>query len=306
MCLFIINLFIFLFMTKKVIIVDAYGVFKFGQGVSKTVLDVFARWISEGRRIYILSNTTANNEASERSYAKAGVIKGVHYTDLLTSGQFAYEDIKVGNLPVKGNKYYLFGTANFKRPDPIPDIFKDSMYERVDDVSKADFIYCGIPRIKDADGGLKDSVHESDFTAAVQQLALSGKPMVVANPDMRANEGGHFVVRQGIIGRIFERAGGKVIYYGKPDPRIYELLLKRYCPKVKKKDVVMIGDTCRTDIKGAKLAGIEAILTLEGGVAEYEMKKLGLSLDAYLARQEVMARPWYVWKRIPDGPLFQK
>ncbi len=304
MCLFIINL-NFIFMTKKVIISGADGVFNFGAGVSKTVLDVFAKWMNEGRRIYILSNTTATNEATEKSYAKAGVIKGVHYTDLLTSGQFAYEDIKAGNLPVAGNKYYIFGTANFKRSDPIPDIFKDSMYERVDDVSKADFIYCGIPQIKDADGGLKDSVHESDFTAAVQQLALSGKPMIVANPDMRANEGGHFVVRQGIIGRIFERAGGKVIYYGKPDPRIYELLLKRYCPKVKKRDIVMIGATC-LDIKGAKLAGIEAILTLEGGVAEYEMKKLGLSLDAYLARQEVMARPWYVWKRIPDGPLFQK
>lgn len=291
-------------MTKKVIIVDAYGVFKFGQGVSKTVLDVFARWISEGRRIYILSNTTATNAATEKSYAKAGVIKGVHYTDLLTSGQFAYEEIQAGRLPVEGKKYYLFGTANFKRTDPIPDIFKDSVYERVDDVAAADFIYCGIPQIKDADGGLKDSVHESDFSVEVQELALSGKPMVVANPDMRANEGGHFVVRQGIIGRIFERAGGKVIYYGKPNPQIYDLLLKRYCPEADKNDVVMIGDTCRTDIKGAHLAGIDAILTVEGGVAEYEMKRGGIIIDDYIYRQEPIARPDEIWNRVSKKALF--
>ena len=29
----------------QVIFVDAYGVFNFGQGVSKSVTDVFSRWI---------------------------------------------------------------------------------------------------------------------------------------------------------------------------------------------------------------------------------------------------------------------
>lgn len=291
-------------MTKKVIIVDAYGVFKFGQGVSKEVLKIFAQWMSEGRRIYILSNTTATNEVAYENYAKAGVKKGVHYTDLLTSGQLACEEIKAGRLPIEGRKYYLFGTANCKQSDPIPDIFKGSGYELVGDLAKADFIYCGIPQIKDANGECKDSVNESDFTEDVYKLALSGKPMVVSNPDMRANEGGYFVVRQGVIGRIFERAGGKVIYYGKPNPQIYDLLLKRYCPEVRKKDVVMIGDACQIDIKGAHQAGIEAILTLEGGVAEYEMREHGLSLEAYIARQEAMARPWFVWNKIPEGPLF--
>lgn len=291
-------------MDKTIILVDAYGVFNFGQGISKPVIETFAKWIKEGRKVYILSNTTANNEGTVKSYAKKGVEKGKHYTDVMTSGQFAYEDIQAGNLPVAGNKYYLFGTANFKNPDPIPAIFKGSHYERVDDVLEADFIYCGIPQIKNAEGELLDTVNSFDFAEELGVLVSSNKPMVVANPDMRANEGGRFVVRQGTIGQMFQDYGGKVIYYGKPDPRIYDALLQRYCPEANKKDVVMIGDTCRTDIKGAHLAGIEAVLTVEGGVTEYEMQKFCISLDDYIYRQEPIARPDEIWDRVSKEPLF--
>ena len=58
---------------KTIIIVDAYGVFNFGQGISIPVLKEFQKWMSEGKRVYILSNTTATNVNAEKSYAKKGV-----------------------------------------------------------------------------------------------------------------------------------------------------------------------------------------------------------------------------------------
>ena len=295
-------------MTKKilesieVVIVDAYGVFNFGEGISQSVINTFKKWMEQGKKVYILSNTTAVNDGCIKSYEKKGVIKGVHYTDMMTSGQFAYEDIQAGNLPLEGKKYHVFGTANFKKLDPVPVIFANSPYELVKDVKEADFIYCGIPQLLDEEGCPYDSVEVSDFEVQVRELVKSEKPMVVANPDMTANEGGRFVVRQGTIGKLYQEMGGTVITYGKPDPRIYYALLERYCPGVRKDKVIMVGDTLRTDIKGAQRAGIRGALVIERGVTEYEMKKRRVTLEEYVTEEGVL--PNYVWSRVSEEPLF--
>ena len=291
-------------MEKSIIIVDAYGVFNFGQGISIPVLKEFQKWIAEGKRVYILSNTTATNVNAEKSYAKKGVIKGVDYTDLLTSGQFAAEDIQAGKLPIEGKKYFVFGTANFKSTNPIPSLFEGSSYQCVDSLEEADFIYCGIPQLTDENGEKYDSVELSDFASMVKELVASGKTLVCANPDKRANEGGRFVVRQGSIAELYEELGGRVVYYGKPDPRIFESLIKRYCPEVSKDKIVMIGDTCTTDILGAHRAGIEAILTIEGGVTEYLLRKNHMWFADYLETLQEMARPDEVWTRVSKELLF--
>lgn len=285
-----------------VIVVDAYGVFNFGQGISLSVINTFKKWMEQGKKVYILSNTTAVNDSCIKSYEKKGVVRGIHYSDVMTSGQFAYEDIQLGNLPIEGKKYYVFGTANFKKLDPIPAIFANSSYELVKDVDEADFIYCGIPQLIDNEGCPYDSTDISDFEVQVRELVKSKKPMLVANPDMTANEGGRFVVRQGTIGKLYQEMGGNVVTYGKPDPRIYDVLLERYCPTVCKDKVLMIGDTLRTDIKGAQRAGICGALVIEGGVTEYEMKTQGLSLEEYIKKEGIY--PDYIWDRVSEEPLF--
>ena len=295
-------------MTKKilesieVVIVDAYGVFNFGEGISQSVINTFKKWMKQGKKVYILSNTTAVNDGCIKSYEKKGVIKGVHYTDMMTSGQFAYEDIQAGNLSVEGKKYYVFGTANFKKLDPVPAIFANSSYELVKDIDEADFIYCGIPQLIDNEGCPYDSTDISDFEVQVRKLVKSKKPMLVANPDMTANEGGRFVVRQGTIGKLYQEMVGNVVTYGKPDPRIYDVLLERYCPTVCKDKVLMIGDTLRTDIKGAQRAGICGALVIEGGVTEYEMKTQEISLEEYIKKEGIY--PDYIWDRVSKEPLF--
>lgn len=286
----------------KIVIVDAYGVFNFGKGISLNVIKEFPKWLSDGKRVYILSNTTALNDGAIKSYAKKGVIKGVHYTDMMTSGQYAREDIQAGKLSVDGKKYYVFGTANFKSTNPVPAIFEDSSYEAVSDISEADFIYCGIPQLKKENGESYDSENKMDFLPLIKELAKTGKPMVCANPDKIANEGGRFVVRQGTIAEMYENFGGKVILYGKPDKRIFDNLINRYCPEVRRQDMLMIGDTVRTDIKGAKQAGIPSVLVLEGGVSARDMTQESLSLEDYLKREACV--PEYIWDRVCKEPLF--
>ena len=38
-----------------VIVVDAYGVFNFGQGISLSVINTFKKWMEQGKKVYILS-----------------------------------------------------------------------------------------------------------------------------------------------------------------------------------------------------------------------------------------------------------
>lgn len=286
----------------KVIIVDAYGVFNFGPGISIPVIETFKKWIEEGKEVYILSNTTSTNEGTIRSYEKKGVIKGEHYTNLLTSGQFAYEDIQAGNLPLSGTKFYVLGTANFKSQDPVPAIFANSSYKVVANVEDADFIYCGIPQISDFEGCPYDSTNVDDFIPAVETLVKTGLPLVCANPDMTANEKGRFVIRQGTIAKLWEERHGKVVMYGKPDPRIFDALIDRFCPNTPKDEILMIGDTLRTDIKGAKLAGIKAALVIEGSVTEHEVAIRSTSLEEYIKDEDVI--PDYILNRVSKKPLF--
>ena len=282
-----------------VVIVDAYGVFIFGQGISQSVIETFKTWKAKGKQVYILSNTSSTIEKTVQSYEKKGVIKGVHYTNLMTAGQYASEVIKQGELPVIGNKFYVLGTANFKSSNPVPSIFANSSYELVPSVEKADFIYCGTPQLLDANGVAYDSTEVSDFTELVATLAKTGLPLVCANPDLMADEGGRFVVRQGTIAKIWP---GKVIMYGKPDPRVFNSLLNRYCPNVPKDRILMVGDTLRTDILGAKLAGIKSCLVLEGGITEYEMKRDNISLETYILKQSIT--PDFIYDRVSKAPLF--
>lgn len=286
----------------KIVIIDAYGVFNFGKGISPNAIATFQQWLNEGKKVYILSNTTALNDGTIKSYEKKGVIKGIHYTDMMTSGQYAHEDILAGNLPVKGKKYFVFGTPNFKNSNPIPAIFNGSEYEVVKEISEADFIYCGIPQLKDEAGEAYDSEKEEDFLPLVQELAKSQKPLVCANPDKTANEGGRFVIRQGTIAELYQKFGGQVILYGKPDSRIFNKLIERYCPQVPRQEMLMVGDTVHTDIKGATLAGIPSALVLEGGVSARDMALGQMPLEMYLKTQGFS--PTYVWERVCEEPLF--
>ena len=122
----------------------------------------------------MLGISEAEVDAQIKDLKKKGVIRGVHSTDMMTSGQFASEGLQAGNLPVNGKKYYVFGTANFKKPDEkIPAIFAGSPYELVSDLHDADFIYCGIPQLLDDELFPYDSTEIDDFVVQVKALVES-------------------------------------------------------------------------------------------------------------------------------------
>ncbi|MBR2299714.1 MAG: TIGR01459 family HAD-type hydrolase [Alphaproteobacteria bacterium] len=249
------------------ILVDNYGVVTFADGLNPEAVAVLKELRETGRKVVFLSNATFTDPVER--YAKKGLIKGVHFDDFITSGQYAKEDIAKGTLPC-GNRYCVFGTANFKKPEKVPAIFNESPYELVEDMKDADFVYCGIPQINGEDRTTMD-----DFMQELRRLAMMELPMVVSNPDEIASEDGRWVIRQGSIANAYRALGGKVILYGKPDPNIFDWVLGD-TPREK---VLMVGDTLGTDILGANRAGIKSCLTISGGVTEVRMIEQGLPVN---------------------------
>lgn len=281
---------------------DAYGVFNFGNNVSASALEVMAFLVSCGKKVGILSNATYLSADGMERYNKKGLQQGVHYQEFLTSGQFAFEDIKKGKLSVEGQKYAVLGTANFKKPEnKIPALFSDSSYEFVEKIDLADFVYCGIPQIIN-----EDQENVEKFLPLLKQFQTRNLTMVCANPDFRAMENGRFVVRQGLICEEYEKMGGKVISYGKPDDRIFYYILSRLGVSNKER-VLMVGDTDRTDILGANKAGIKSCLVLENGVTADEMLSQGKSLNLnsisnYLSGKGIQAD--FICRKLPEVGLW--
>jgi HAD superfamily hydrolase (TIGR01459 family) len=288
----------------NVFLFDAYGVFNFGSPqLSPTALKVMADLIKQNKKIVILSNVTSTRVESIQSYIKKGLIMGTHYTDLVSSGQYTSEILHKKALPLAGDRVYTAFTANFKNPDDkVPALLKNTPYTPVDTLEKSDFIYCGIPQING-----KDSLHIKDFIPEVRRLAASGRPMLCANPDLVASENGGFVIRQGSVCALFEEMGGRVIYYGKPDIGIYERALQGI-GHTRKDDVLMVGDTLRTDIRGADNFGIDSCLLLEKGVTEHDFKKAGIALNAPTIRQKAaemgIKNLTHIAMRLSRDPLY--
>ena len=259
-------------MAYDIVMFDIYGVINTKEGIIPQALEILKKLKQSGKKVYLVSNASNLAAHSEARYAKNGILKGVHYDELVTSGQFAYEQIQEAKLPLNGRKYCVFGTANFKRPDDlIPDILKNSPYELCD-ISEADFAYCGVPQIEG-----EDRTELYDFLPGLMELLSYNLPLVVANPDEVANEDGRFVVRQGAICLAYEKLGGKTIVYGKPDP----MVLHRTCRCDDSKvllNALMVGDTLRTDILAGNRFGVDTCLTLKGGVTEEMMKRNGMDI----------------------------
>ena len=279
------------------LLVDAYGVFWDGGGFYPGSLETLSDAVRRGKRVCVLSNTTSPGADSVRTYAKRGMLQGVHYTDFVTSGDVLRKAVLEEKIDIPGRKIYMWGT-------PRGALFADSAYRLVDDASAADAFYISIPQLTDRekanypefedefflsrlspddDHRLWDTLTEKPFAASLREMLRHNLPALCANPDFRAFEkpktGGEPrpVIRQGAVAEMYRRMGGRVVEFGKPHANIYQyaFAVLGIAPSPQ---VAMIGDTFRTDIAGALHAGISAVWCIETGMSRYEKEK-GVSLE---------------------------
>jgi len=98
------------------------------------------------------------------------------------------------------------------------------------------------------------------------------KQMVCTNPDLIVDKGNKRELCAGSVAMVFEKMGGKVTYFGKPYPEVYNQSIDN-----KNKKVLCIGDNLNTDIKGANLLNYDSLL-ISNGVHKKEIEKNGLDV----------------------------
>lgn len=262
------------------ILLDAYGVFWGGNriGLMPGSKETMERLVSQGKVVGILSNSTQLAAKESDKLRAHGLVQGKHLHFLVTSGEIARQVFQKDTLPFKTarKKFWLFGEIHPKFSSHAA-IFHGTSFNETNHLHEADFIYISIPHLAG-----EDQVNPDVFREKVAQLTQTGLPMVCANPDRFAHEGdpARAVVRQGSIALMYEELGGEVFYIGKPSSLAFEAAMDRFYQhrKVQPQEIIMVGDTPETDIRGARRFEMKSALVTTTGIMADRICREGLSV----------------------------
>lgn len=232
-------------------IVDLWGVVHDGYAPYPGVLDCLTRLKQAGKRVIFLSNAPRRAAGIVHFLTAMGVTPDLH-DGVMSSGEAVYQGLKdrTDEFATLGKRLYHLG------PPRDEDVYTGLDYERVADPKDADFIL---------NTGPDDNLgpHDPALYDPVLQACLRAKlPMVCANPDLEVMKGEARVICAGHLAQTYEAEGGKVIQRGKPDPAIYKPTLAML--GTTRDRTLAVGDALRTDIAGAKHAGIDGCWVLSG------------------------------------------
>jgi HAD superfamily hydrolase (TIGR01459 family) len=180
------------------------------------------------------------------------------YDDIVTSGDVARE--LVAARP--GATVHHIGPA---RDRPI----FSALELRFGSVEAADYVVCT---------GLFDDETETPehYRDLLARMRARGLLMLCANPDLVVERGDKLIYCAGAIADLYRTMGGDVIYTGKPHRPIYEQALgavavvRGAAPAPAR--VLAIGDSVRTDLKGAAGAGLDCLF-ITGGIHAEELAR---------------------------------
>lgn len=234
-------------------ILDLWGVVHNGLEPYPGVLDCMAKLRENGRQILLLSNAPRTNNFVQDFLENIGVNRET-YDLILTSGdmtRLVLEDQRFDYLKGGKKSFYQFGAARDKG-------LEDGLnYEKVSQLKDADFLICT---------GLADDETETPETyrQILEEAATYKLPMICANPDLTVMRGENMHYCAGALAQLYETLGGTVELFGKPYPWAYKMAMEKLGIEDPSR-ILAVGDSMRTDIKGATGAGIDNVL-VSGGI----------------------------------------
>ena len=270
-------------------IVDLWGVVYEEQRLCFGVFNALSQLSDEGKKVIFLSNSPYRSADMIKTLERMGVKRYLYY-GVLTAGEVIYHELRrrvdpfFANL---GRKCFHLGPEQFWQP------YADLGYVPVPNIDEADFIFVT------GTFGTQDSLEKYD---PFFKVCLSRRlPMVCACPDSFILKDGVPYMAAGALAAQYQKIGGSVFWRGKPDPSVFA-----YCVEgleTEKYRIAVIGDGVQTDIRGANLAGLDALF-VAGGI---HAKELGVSrgqqpdperVRSLLMQNECMAKavlPAFIW-----------
>jgi len=235
------------------VLCDVWGVIHNGVTPTREACDALGRFRQGGGTVVLITNAPRPGDVVKRFLDGISVPTDA-YDGIVSSGDVTRAAI----AERAGQRVFHIG------PERDLPIFDDLDVETVP-VERADFVVCS---------GLYDDTtetpeHYDELIATMRQRNLM---MLCANPDIVVERGEQLVYCAGAIADRYVAAGGDVLFAGKPHERIYEQALDAVMQlrgkPVDRTRVLAIGDSIRTDLKGAAAFGIDCLFVTAGIHAE--------------------------------------
>jgi HAD superfamily hydrolase (TIGR01459 family) len=233
-------------------IVDLWGVVHDGVRLFPGVLECLIKLRAAGKRVVFLSNAPRRTHGIGQMLASMGVTADL-YEGIMSSGEAVYLGLRdrTDEFAKLGRRIYHLGPARDRNVfDVVPG------YEEAGDPAAADFLLNTGP--DDEIGPQNPELYWPVLRAALR----AGLPMICANPDLEVSRDGKLIICAGFLAEMYKGEGGSVIARGKPDPAIYVPVMAML--NTARERTLAIGDSLRTDIAGAKAAGIDSLWVLSG------------------------------------------
>ena len=237
-----------------VVLSDVWGVVHNGVAATPEACDALARFRAAGGTVVLITNAPRPGEVVVRTMLDRLKVPRAAYDGIISSG-----DVTRALIAARaGQRVFHIG------PERDLPIF-EGLDAPVAPVESADYVVCS--------GLFDDNVETAqDYRDLIEQMRARSLTMICANPDIVVERGEQLVYCAGAIADLYAAAGGEVIYAGKPYRPIYDQALAiaaaaRGKPAAPDR-VLAIGDSVRTDLKGAEAFGIDCLFVTAGIHAE--------------------------------------
>ncbi len=219
-------------------LIDLWGVVHNGVELYPKAINVLENLNKLNKRFVLISNAPRPSNSVEKYLISLNMGKKF-LKNLFTSGEAALQTLKNNTY---GKKFYHLG------PERDKDLIK-GLEKNNTSLEKCDFILCT---------GLFDNKIATLKYYENLLKKYTNLKMLCTNPDLIVHRGAITEYCAGSLAAVFEKLGGKVIYFGKPYPDIYNFCVK------KNESILAIGDNIRTDIRGANKMKFDSLLIIDG------------------------------------------
>jgi HAD superfamily hydrolase (TIGR01459 family) len=237
-----------------VVLSDVWGVVHNGVAATPAACDALSRFRAGGGTVVLITNAPRPGEVVARITLDRFGVPRTAYDGIVSSG-----DVTRALVAARaGQRLFHIGP-----PRDLP-IF-DGLDAPIAPLESADYAVCS---------GLTDDTVETpqDYHELIERMRVRGLPMICANPDVVVERGDKLVYCAGAIADLYAATGGEVIFAGKPYRPIYDQALAiaqaAHGAPVAHHRIVAIGDSVRTDLKGAAAFGIDCVFVTAGIHAE--------------------------------------
>lgn len=233
-------------------ILDLWGVLHDGVRPYPGAIDTLSRLRDARKRVVLLSNAPRRAARAIDGLRAMGFDDSL-YDGVLTSGEATYR--LLAEAPPFGAGRRLFHLG----PERDRNVFEGLDYTEAP-IGTADFL------LNTGPDDLSGAHDIEPYLPALDAARAAGLPMLCANPDLEIVRDGQRLVCAGLLAEHYAGQGGVMRMVGKPDPAVYATVLDML--GVAPTRVLAVGDSLRTDMSGARNAGLDGLWVLGGIHAE--------------------------------------